>query len=70
MRLVSCADIFRFWTFALGLCGCLVVGSNFVRVDLHVVARCSCCGAVIVGGLVLQLPRLEPRTSVKLLGGW
>ena len=36
--------------FALGPCGCLVVGSNFVRVDLHVVARCSCCGAVIVGG--------------------
>ena len=39
-----------FWAFALGPCGCLVVGNNFVRVDLHVLARFSCCGAVIVGG--------------------
>ena len=41
-----------FWTFALGPCACLVVESNFVRVDLHVLARCSCCGAVIVASLV------------------
>ena len=46
----------------------MVVGlQQFIRVDLHVLACCSCCGAVIVeGGL---LPRLESRISVKLLGG-
>ena len=40
------------------------------RSVMECVGRCSCCGAVIVGGLGLQLPGFEPRTSVKLLGGW
>ena len=37
-------------------------------VDLHVLARCSCCGAVIVGGLGLRVPGLEPHLGVTTVG--
>ena len=39
-------------------------------VDLHVLARCSCCGAVIVRGLGLQFQDLNHvLPSSRLAGG-